>query len=65
MQNKVHHTIGNFLGYTLVHDMHTAFNLPFVYDYITKLYKQQAEVIQNHENEHVCSKRQSKARHKI
>jgi hypothetical protein len=31
----------------------TAFNLPYVYDYITKLCRQQAEVIQNHENEHV------------
>jgi hypothetical protein len=33
--------------------LHTAFNLPYVYDYITKLFRQQAEVIQNHENEHV------------
>jgi hypothetical protein len=31
----------------------TAFNLPYVYDYIIKLCRQQAEVIQNHENEHV------------
>jgi hypothetical protein len=31
----------------------TTFNIPYVYDYITKLCKQQAEVIQNHENEHV------------
>jgi hypothetical protein len=33
--------------------MHTAFSLPYVYDYITKLCKQQAEVMQNHENGHV------------
>jgi hypothetical protein len=32
-----------------------AFNLPFVYDYITKLCRQHAEVIQNHENYHVSS----------
>jgi hypothetical protein len=31
-----------------------AFNLPYVYDYITKLCRQQAEVIQNHENDYVC-----------
>jgi hypothetical protein len=31
---------------------HTAFNLPYVYDYVIKLCRQQAEVI-NHENEHV------------
>jgi hypothetical protein len=29
------------------------FDLPYVYDYITKLCKKQAEVIQNHKNEHV------------
>jgi hypothetical protein len=27
-----------------------AFNIPYIYDYITKLCRQQAEVIQNHEN---------------
>jgi hypothetical protein len=30
-----------------------AFKLPYVYDYITKLCRQQAEVILNHENENV------------
>jgi hypothetical protein len=30
-----------------------AFEIPFVYDYITKLCRQQAEVIQNHVNENV------------
>jgi hypothetical protein len=35
--------------------LHTAFNLAYVYDYITKLCRQQAEVIENHENEHVHS----------
>jgi hypothetical protein len=27
------------------------FKIPYVYDFITKLCRQQAEVIQNHENE--------------
>jgi hypothetical protein len=31
------------------------FNLPYVHDYITKLCRKQAEVIQNHENIHVLS----------
>jgi hypothetical protein len=44
-----------------VSDMHTAFNLPYVYDYITKLCRKQAEVIRNHENEHV---RSGEARHR-
>jgi hypothetical protein len=33
--------------------MHVAFQIPYVYDYITKSCRQQAEVIQNHENETV------------
>jgi hypothetical protein len=41
-----------------------AFILPYVYDYITKLRRQQAEVIQNHENEHFRSTGQGKARHR-
>jgi hypothetical protein len=39
-----------------------AFNLSYVYDYITKFCRQQAEVIQNHENEHVLSIRNGEAR---
>jgi hypothetical protein len=44
--------------------MHTAINLPFVYDYITELCRKQAEVIWNHENEHVRGIRQGEARHR-
>jgi hypothetical protein len=32
-----------------------AFKIPYVYDYITKLCRQQAEVIQNHENKNTGS----------
>jgi hypothetical protein len=42
----------------------TAFDLPYVYDYVTKLCKQQAEIIQNHENEHVRSIGQGEAGHR-
>jgi hypothetical protein len=35
-----------------------------VYDYITKLCRQQAEVIQNHKNEHVRSIGQGEAKHR-
>jgi hypothetical protein len=31
----------------------TAFKIQYVYDYITKLYRQLAEVKQNHDNENV------------
>jgi hypothetical protein len=42
--------------------MHEAFQITYVYDYITKLCRQQAEVIQNHENENVRYIGQSEAR---
>jgi hypothetical protein len=53
VQNKVLRTIGNFPRPTSVRDMHVAFQIPYIYDYITKLCRQQSEVIQNHENENV------------
>jgi hypothetical protein len=43
--------------------MHTAFNLPYVYDYI-KLCRKQAEVIRNHENKHVRGIGQGEATHR-
>jgi hypothetical protein len=64
LQNKVLRTTGNFPRYTPVCDLHTAFNLLYVYDYITKFCRQHAEVIQNHENEHVRSIGHGKARHR-
>jgi hypothetical protein len=35
-----------------------------MYDYIAKLCRQQAEVMQNHENDHVCGIGQGEARHR-
>jgi hypothetical protein len=48
-------TTGNFPRRTPVRDLYVAFKLPFIYDYITKLYKKQAKPIQNHENANVCN----------
>jgi hypothetical protein len=31
--------------------MHVAFQLPYVYDYVTKLCRRQVEMIHNHEHE--------------
>jgi hypothetical protein len=53
LQNKVLRTIGNFPKCTPVRNLHTAFKIPYVYDYITKLCRQQEEVIQNHDNKNV------------
>jgi hypothetical protein len=41
-----------------------AFQIPNVYDYITKLCRQQAEVIQNHDNEIVRSIGQGETPHR-
>jgi hypothetical protein len=32
LQNEVLHTIGNFSRCTLIHDLHMAFKLPYIYD---------------------------------
>jgi hypothetical protein len=37
LQNKVLRTLGSFPRRTSVRDMHVAFQIPYVYDYITKL----------------------------
>jgi hypothetical protein len=64
LQNKVLPTTENFPRCTPVRDSHTALNLPYVYDCTTKLCRQQADVIQNHEIEHVRSIEQGVARHR-
>jgi hypothetical protein len=43
LQNRVLRTIGNFPRRALVCDMHVAFQILYVYDYITKSCRQQAE----------------------
>jgi hypothetical protein len=62
LQNTVLRITGNFPRCTPIRNLHTAFNLPYVYDYITKLCRKQAEVIRNHDNEHVRSIGQGEAR---
>jgi hypothetical protein len=64
LQNKVLRTIGNFPRCTVVRDLRTAFNLPCVYDFITKLCRRQAEVIQNYEHIDIRSIGQGEARHR-
>jgi hypothetical protein len=61
LQNKILRTIGHFPRCTQVRDLHTAFGLPYIYYYATELFRQQAEVIQNHEKEHIRSVRQGEA----
>jgi hypothetical protein len=64
LQNRVLRIFGNLPRRTQVRDLHMAFKIPYVYDYITKLCRQQAEVIQNHDNENVRNTGQGEARHR-
>jgi hypothetical protein len=64
LQNKVHHTVGNLPIRRPVRDLHVAFKIPYVYDFITKLCRQQAEVIQNHHNPNVRNNGQGDAQHR-
>jgi hypothetical protein len=64
LQNKVLRTIGNFLRRKPVRELHTAFNIPYVYDFTTKLCRQQTEVILNHDNENVRNIGEGEARHR-
>jgi hypothetical protein len=64
LQNKVLRTIGNFSWRTPVRELHKTFSIPYIYEYITKLSRQQAEVIQNYENINVRNIGQGEARHR-
>jgi hypothetical protein len=64
LQNRVLRTIGNFPRRTPVRELRKEFSISYIYDYITKLSRQQAEVIQNHENVNVSNIGQSEARHR-
>jgi hypothetical protein len=64
LQSKVLRTTGNFTKRTPARDLHMAFKLPYVYDYVRKLCRQQAEVIQNHENENFRNTGVGEARHR-
>jgi hypothetical protein len=64
LQNMVLHTICQFPMWSLVHKLHMAFQVPYIYDYITKLCRQQAKVIQNHENGLIRNIRKDEAWHR-
>jgi hypothetical protein len=65
LQNRVLRTVGDLDRRTPVRDLHLAFNIPYVYEYITKLCRRQAEVIlQNHPNPNVRAIGQGEAIHR-
>jgi hypothetical protein len=64
LQNKVLRTIENFPRRTPVRYLDMSFQIPFFYDYITKLCRQETEVIQNHENANVRNTGEGESRHR-
>jgi hypothetical protein len=64
LQNKVLRAIWNIFRCTPVGELHVAFKIPYGYDYITNLYRAQAEVILNHVNPNVYGTGQGEARHR-
>jgi hypothetical protein len=53
LRNRVLCAIVNLDRRTPVRELHVAFKIPYVYGYITKLCRAQAEVILNHMNQNV------------
>jgi hypothetical protein len=49
---------------TPIRDLHISLQIPYVYDYITKLCRQRAQVIQHHANIHVPNIVQGEPRHR-
>jgi hypothetical protein len=64
LQNKVLRIIRKFQRRTPVRQLHKAFNIPYIYDYITKICRKQARVIENHKNAYVRHIGQGEARHR-
>jgi hypothetical protein len=63
LQNIVVRTNGKFPRRISVRDLHTAFKVSYLYDYIIKLCRQQVEVKQNHKNANVRNIGQGEPRH--
>jgi hypothetical protein len=63
LQNKVLRTTVNLPRCTPTRDLHMAFKIPYLYDFIIKLCKQQATVTLNHENANIRSTGPGEAQH--
>jgi hypothetical protein len=64
LQNRVLCATGNLDRGTTVRELHLAFKIPYVYGYVTKLYRTQAEITLNHVNPNVCGIGQGESRHR-
>jgi len=57
-------TVGNLSKSTQTLAFHLAFKIPYVYDYITKMCRKEAEVVQNRDNVNVRNIGRSEAPHR-
>jgi hypothetical protein len=64
LQNKVLRIIGHYPRRTPIRELYVVFEIPYVYDLITKLCRQKAEVLQNHVNPNVRNIGQGEAQHR-
>jgi hypothetical protein len=64
LQNRVVRATGNIDRCTSVRKLHVAFKIPYVYVYIIKLCRTQAEIILNRANRNVHGIGQGEARHR-
>jgi hypothetical protein len=55
LQNRVLRAIGNLDRRTPVRDLHLAFKIPYVYDYITKLCRRQVDISYPKSQKSKCS----------
>jgi len=55
--------MGNLPRRTPIRDLHMAFKIPYLYDFVTKLCRKQATVILSHENANIRIICQGEARH--
>jgi hypothetical protein len=60
LQNNALRMFGEFPKNIRIHETHVAFEIPYVYDFITNLCRQQA-VTRNHANENICNSRKEEA----
>jgi hypothetical protein len=45
LQNKIFRTIGKLPWHTPTRDLHMAFKMPYLYDFVTKLCRQQSVIL--------------------
>jgi hypothetical protein len=64
LQNKVLSTTGKLPRPTPTRDLHVVFEIPYVFDFVTELCMQRAEIVQNRENVIFLNISQSEDRHR-